>query len=45
MKKQNSAIQIKNYEKAIEYIKESSERQIRELKIKIRKLKSLAIDK
>lgn len=45
MKKQNSAILIENYEKIIKYIRESSERQIRELKIKIRKLKSLAIDK
>ena len=40
MKKQNSAIQIKNYEKVIKYIEESSQRQIRELKMKIKKLQS-----
>lgn len=40
MAKQNSAIQIKNYEKVIEYIQKSSERQIRELKMKIKKFQN-----
>jgi hypothetical protein len=39
MKKQNSAIQIKNNEKVIENIQKIWEQQIRKLKIKKKKLK------
>lgn len=46
MKKQNSAIQIKNYEKIIKYIEKSSNQQITNLKLKIKEIKqSQKIDK